>query len=95
MVGMQKVILKTLEPKNGTGYTEKSSRSAFAKITNVGVTTKYAAEAVGKEISLAAYIWQCNYSGETHLVFNDVTYKIDSVGSSGNENTLKLTLIRG
>lgn len=93
MIGFRKVILKSIVPVKGNQVKAVNEKEVFAKIKDLGINSKYSALTAGKEISFSAYIWKNEYNGQSHLEFDGITYKVESV-ASGNETKIKLLLSR-
>lgn len=74
---------------------EQSSKLIWADVTDIGVTTKYAATAAGYSAELQAIMYRREYGGQTHAEYNGVKYKISSTGRAENDLHIKLILSRG
>lgn len=74
---------------------EQDDARVWAEVTDIGVTTKYAAEAAGSSAELQAIMYRREYGGQTHAEYNNVQYKINSTGRSENDLHIKLILTRG
>lgn len=81
--------------KGSSPPTERDDARVWAEVTDIGVTTKYAAESAGYSAELQAVMYRREYGGQTHAEFNGVKYKISSTGRTENDLHIKLILSRG
>lgn len=75
--------------------TEEGNERVWADVTDMGVTTKYAAVAAGFTAELQAVMYRREYKGQTHAEYNGAKYKISSTGRAENDLHIKLILSRG
>lgn len=90
--------LTLIKLKSSTGREEPvlvSSATVWARVSDVGVTTKYAALAAGQNVSLSAVMRRAEFADYTHAEYNGVRYKIVSTGAAANTLHIKLMLERG
>ena len=90
--------LTLIKLKSSTGREEPalvSSAAVWARVSDVGVTTKYAALTAGQNISLSAVMRRAEFADYTHAEYNGVRYKIVSTGAAANTLHIKLMLERG
>lgn len=96
MVFDRKITLQIRTQGYGTaGAQVTESCTVWASVTDMGVTTKYAAEAAGKQAELQAVMWRNEFKGYTHAVIDGTVYKINSTGRAENDLHIKLILARG
>lgn len=74
---------------------EQGNERVWADVTDIGVTTKYAAESAGFSAELQAVMYRREYKGQTHAEYNGTKYKISSTGRAENDLHIKLILTRG
>lgn len=89
--------IKLLKLKRGTGssgYSVECSRVIWAKVSDVGITTKLSAEAAGKSAELQAYCHRKEAEGFTHAEYKGVRYRIDSTGAADNERHIRMILTK-
>ena len=92
----RKITLQVHKQGYGTAGTQVvSSERVWANVSDMGVTTKYAAEAAGKQAELQAVMWRNEFKDYTHAVIDNVLYKIVSTGRAENDLHIKLILSRG
>ena len=90
--------LTLIKLKSSTGREEPvlvSSAAVWARVSDVGVTTKYAALTAGQNISLSAVMRRAEFADYTHAEYNGVRYKIVNTGAAANTLHIKLMLERG
>lgn len=92
----KKITLQIRSQGYGTAGTQVTDTgTVWASVTDMGVTTKYAAEAAGKRAELQAVMWRSEFKGYTHAVISGTVYKISSTGRAENDLHIKLILARG
>lgn len=92
----EKITLCTV--KEGLGTNEPKvldSADVWADVTDMGVTTKYAAAAAGVSAELQAVMYRREYKGQTHARYLGTLYQISSTGRAANDMHIKLILTRG
>lgn len=96
MAFKNRLRLFTLISGKGTSPpTEQDAARVWAEVTDMGVTTKYAAAAAGVSAELQAVMYRREYGGQTHAEYSGVKYKISSTGRTDNDLHIKLILSRG
>lgn len=92
----RKITLLTLEPQSGLKEPLETARATvWADVSEVGVTTKFAALQAGQSVSLSVVMWRREFRGFTHCEVDGVRYKIAETGAARNELHIKLLLERG
>lgn len=92
----RRVTLLTLEPQSGLKEPLKTARATvWADVSEVGVTTKFAALQAGQSVSLSVVMWRREFRGFTHCEVDGVRYKIAETGAAKNDLHIKLLLERG
>ena len=94
----KKIKLLRLERQNGSnGYVEKSSKSVWANVRDIGVTTKYTAAAAGREAELQVICHRSEAEADsfTHAEYGGKRYRIESRGAADNSRHIKLILAKG
>ncbi len=92
----KKLRLVKLERQNGSGgFTEVSSRTIWANVRDIGVTTKYTAAAANREAQLQAICHRKEAEGYTHADYEGYRYRIESTGAADNDRHIKLILAKG
>lgn len=81
--------------KGSEAAEEQGDERVWANVTDMGVTTKYAAVAAGFTAELQAVMYRREYHGQTHAEYNGTKYKISSTGRAENDLHIKLILSRG
>lgn len=92
----RKITLLTFTPQSGFQEPLETARATvWANVSEVGVTTKFAALQAGQSVSLSVVMWRSEFYGYTHCEVDGVRYKIAETGAAGNELHIKLLLERG
>lgn len=94
----KKIKLLKLERKNGSaGYAEKSAKTVWANVRDIGVTTKYSAAAAGREAELQVICRRNEAESDsfTHVEYCGSRYRIESTGAAENSRHIKLILAKG
>lgn len=99
---MQPIVFKDRinleERKNGYGSNPEpktvDSRKVWSCVSLPSLTAKTNAESVGIKADLSVHLHRSDYSSGnyTHISFNNVRYKIESVTTSINDLFVKLTV---
>lgn len=87
-----------LKLKAGTGRaepTEERRAAVWADVSDIGVTTKYAALSAGQTATLQVLMWRREFADFTHAEYGGKQYKIAQTGSAANPLHIKLILERG
>ena len=96
MTFKDRLTLVRLERQNGKGgYIETATRQIWAKVSDLGVTTKLSASAAGRSAELQAYCHRKEAEGFTHADYKGQRYRIDSTGAADNGRHVRLILTRG
>lgn len=96
MAFSKRIILITRTQGQGiSGMTEKNRKTVWADVTDMGVTTKFAAEAAGYSAELQAVMYRSEYAGENYAEYGDDLYRIVNTGRTDNDLHIKLILSRG
>lgn len=74
---------------------EESRAEVWADVSDIGVTTKYAAMAAGQTATLQVLMWRREFKDYTHAEYGGKRYKIAETGSAKNPLHIKLILERG
>lgn len=90
-------LLKLMKQNGSGGYTQTASRTIWANVRDVGVTTKYTAVAAGYQAELQAVCQRSEYEigNYTHAEYNGQRYHIENTGAADNERHIKLILAKG
>lgn len=92
----RKITLLELTPQSGFKEPLETARAiVWADVSEVGVTTKFAALQAGQSVSLSVVMWRREFRGFTHCEVDGVRYKIVETGAARNELHIKLLLERG
>lgn len=92
----RKITLLTLESQSGFNNPAEMARAVvWADVSEVGVTTKFAAAQAGTQVSLSVVMWRSEFRGYTHCEIDGVRYKIAETGAAKNSLHIKLVLERG
>lgn len=93
----RKITLLELETQSGFGNDplEKARAEVWADVSEVGVTTKFAAAQAGTQVSLSVVMWRGEFRGYTHCEIDGVRYNIADKGAAKNSLHIKLVLERG
>lgn len=87
-----------LKLKSSTGRAEpeiSACAQVWARVSDIGVTTKLAGLAAGQQLSRAVIMHRSEFADYTHAEYLGVRYKITGTGAAGNPLHIKLTLERG
>ena len=88
----RKITLISSEQKNGSqGKTDR----VYAKVSEPGVTAKYAAETAGYKSELTVYMWRREYSGQSVVQIDGRRYHVETTGAADSDLHIKLILARG
>lgn len=91
----RKITLLELAPQTGISEPRELVRATvWADVSEVGVTTKFAALQSGQTVSLAVVMYRREFKGFTHCEIGGVRYKIIETGAARNELHIKLLLER-
>lgn len=91
-----KITLLTLESQKGfNDPAEKARAVVWADVSEVGVTTKFAAAQAGEHVTLSVVMWRREFRDYTHCEIDGVRYKIAETGAAKNSLHIKLVLERG
>ena len=91
----RKITLLELTPQTGLAESLETARaSVWADVSEVGVTTKFAALQAGQTVTLAVVMYRREFKGYTHCEVGGVRYKIVETGAARNELHIKLLLER-
>ena len=94
----KKIRLLKLKKQNGSGgYTEEASKSIWANVRDIGVTTKYTAVAAGRNAEIQAICHRSEFEADnyTHVEFKGKTYRVESTGAADTIRHIKLILAKG
>lgn len=89
--------LTLMRLKSSPGRAEPETISAvtvWARVSDVGVTTKFTALAAGQTLSLTAVMRRAEFADYTHAEYKGARYKIAGTGAAENPLHIKLTLER-
>ena len=93
----RKITLFTLKQGNGSKgliEDEKTRRTVWAEVGDIGVTTKMAAMSAGKSADCQVTMLRAEYSGQSHVSIGGTVYKITETGAAGSPLRVKLLLER-
>ena len=91
----KRLTLLTLTDPEGLSPPEETARAVvWADVSDVGVTTKLNALAVGQELTLAAVMWRSEFAGYTHAEYGGTRYRIAQTGNTANPLHIKLFMER-
>ena len=90
----RKITLISSEQKNGSQGTG-AVKTVYAKVSEPGVTAKYAAETAGYKSELTVYMWRREYSGQSVVQINGKRYHVENTGAADSDLHIKLILARG
>lgn len=88
-------LFTVINGKGSEPSEEQGNKIVWADVNDIGVTTKYSAEAAGYSAELQVLMYRREYSGQTHAEYNGIKYKISSSGRAENDLHIKLILSRG
>ena len=89
----RKITLLELAPRTGISEPKELVRAtAWADVSEVGVTTKFAALQAGQTVALAVVMYRREFKGYTHCEIGGVRYKIVETGPVRNDLHIKLLL---
>ena len=88
-------LLKLVRQNGSGGYAETASRTIWANVRDIGVTTKFTAAAANKEAQLQVICHRAEAEGYTHAEYEGHRYRIESTGAADNERHIKLILAKG
>ena len=88
-------LLKITTQKGSGAQTVTATRTIWANVRDIGVTTKYTAVAAGKNAELQAICHRDEAKGYTHAEYLGARYKIESTGAADNDRHIKLILAKG
>lgn len=89
----KKISLITYKQGNGSaGLVEKSRKTVWGTVSDVGVTAKLTALSANKAADLQIIVLRSEYSGETHAETGGRIYRISSSGAADNPLKIKLIL---
>ena len=92
----KRIVLLRLKSSQGRSEPVEEARAeVWADVSDVGITTKYAALSAGQELSLSVIMWRSEFDGYTHAEYLGKRYKISESGSTANPLHIKLALSRG
>ena len=92
----RKITLISSEQKNGSqGKTDRAVKTVYAKVSESGVTAKYAAETAGYKSELTVYMWRREYSGQSVVQIDGRRYHVETTGAADSYLHIKLILARG
>lgn len=92
----RKITVITLEPASGFNDSIETARAVvWADVSEVGVTTKFAAAQAGQSVSISVVMWRNEFRGYTHCEIDGERYKIAETGAAKNPLHIKLVLERG
>ena len=92
----KKIKLQTLTQGNGhAGLSVDSELEVWAELSDVGVTTKYKSEAIGRQADMTATTYRKSFANHTHALVDGVRYRITAAGKAENDLHIKLILARG
>lgn len=91
-----KITLLAFAPQSGFKEPLETARAtAWADVSEVGATTKFAALQAGQSVLLSVVMWRKEFRGFTHCEVDGVRYKIVETGAARNALHIKLLLERG
>ena len=93
----KKITLLTFRQGNGSMglcEDEKSRKTVWAEVGDIGVTTKMAAVSAGKAVDCQVTMLRAEYSGQSHVSIGGTVYKITETGAADNPLRVKLLLER-
>ena len=91
----RRITLLELAPQTGFAEPLETARAeVWADVSEVGVTTKFAALQAGQTVTLAVVMYRREFKGYTHCEIGGVRYKIVETGAARNELHIKLLLER-
>lgn len=92
----KKITLISSEQKNGSqGKADRAVKTVYAKVSEPGVTAKYAAETAGYKSELTVYMWRREYSGQSVVQIDGKRYHVETTGAADSDLHIKLILARG
>lgn len=92
----RKITLLEMEPQKGFNDPVENARAVvWADVSEVGVTTKFAAAQAGTQVTISVVMWRNEFRGYTHCEIDGERYKIAETGAAKNSLHIKLVLERG
>lgn len=96
MTFSRKITLISSEQKNGSqGKADRAVKTVYAKVSEPGVTAKYAAKTAGYKSELTVYMWRREYSGQSVVQIDGKRYHVETTGAADSDLHIKLILARG
>ena len=74
---------------------DRAVKTVYAKVSEPGVTAKYAAETAGYKSELTVYMWRREYSGQSVVQIDGRRYHVENTGAADSDLHIKLILARG
>ncbi len=91
----RKITLLTLVSQSRGEPRETARATVWADVSEVGVTTKFAALGAGQSVSISVIMWKNEFKNYSHCELDGVRYKIVETGPAKNSLHIKWLLERG
>lgn len=91
----RKITLLKLVPQSRGEPRETARATVWADVSEVGVTTKFAALQAGESVSISVIMWRNEFKNYSHCEIDSALYKIVETGTAKNSLHIKLLLERG
>lgn len=88
-------LLKIQQGKGTDGRLATEQAVVWAKVEDVGITTKFSAETANRRAELSVTMWRSEYHNYTHCDIDGIRYAIETTGRAGNDLHIKLILAKG